>query len=59
MLLRRATSKPLQRNLPAQRHTGVQLGRNRGELEMRGRRPKPTRLKLLTGNPGQTPFECR
>ena len=23
---------------------------------MRGRRPKPTRLKLLTGNPGKRPF---
>ena len=23
---------------------------------MRGRRPKPTRLKMLTGNPGKRPF---
>ncbi len=23
---------------------------------MRGRRPKPTRLKVLTGNPGKRPF---
>ena len=23
---------------------------------MRGRRPKPTRLKLLTGNPGKRPL---
>jgi hypothetical protein len=23
---------------------------------MRGRRPKPTRLKLLTGNPGKHPL---
>lgn len=26
---------------------------------MRGRRPKPTRLKLLTGNPGKRPFNDR
>src|SRR5690242_4289689 len=27
-----------------------------GEAEMRGRRPKPTRLKALTGNPGKRPL---
>lgn len=26
------------------------------EADMRGRRPKPTRIKLLTGNPGRRPF---
>lgn len=25
---------------------------------MRGRRPKPTRLKVLTGNPGKRPLNC-
>jgi hypothetical protein len=27
-----------------------------GEPQMRGRRPKPTRLKMLTGNPGKSPL---
>ena len=27
-----------------------------GEREVRGRRPKPTRLKVLTGNPGRRPL---
>src|SRR3954470_9706696 len=26
------------------------------ETDMRGRRPKPTRLKVLTGNPGKRPL---
>ena|SRR5439155_9045666 len=27
-------------------------------LDMRGRRPKPTRLKVLTGNPGKRPLNA-
>jgi P27 family predicted phage terminase small subunit len=28
----------------------------RGRRDMRGRRPKPTRMKILTGNPGKHPL---
>ena len=29
-----------------------------GRIDMRGRRPKPTRLKVLTGNPGRRPLNA-
>src|SRR4026208_1692005 len=29
---------------------------SQGKSDMRGRRPKPTRLKMLTGNPGKRPL---
>jgi P27 family predicted phage terminase small subunit len=29
-----------------------------GRIDMRGRRPKPTRLKVLTGNPGKRPLNA-
>src|SRR6185312_15912505 len=32
--------------------------RPRKESDMRGRRPKPTRLKVLTGNPGKRPLNA-
>ena len=32
------------------------IQRERRNREMRGRRPKPTRLKVLTGNPGKRPL---
>src|SRR5690349_7620654 len=34
------------------------LARQTREPEMRGRRPKPTRLKVLTGNPGKRPLNA-
>src|SRR5215207_2629350 len=32
---------------------------NRGSLEMIGRKPKPTALKLISGNPGKRPLNTR
>src|SRR3981081_4603684 len=32
------------------------MARSRWRSDMRGRRPKPTRLKVLTGNPGKRPL---
>lgn len=32
--------------------------KRQGRIDMRGRRPKPTRLKVLTGNPGRRPLNA-
>jgi P27 family predicted phage terminase small subunit len=45
-----------QRCLPMAEHSMGSPATGKWRLPMRGRRPKPTRLKLLTGNPGKRPL---
>jgi DNA methylase len=49
---RRREKRPRHRHPSGERWSALQV---RQEAEMRGRRPKPTRLKVLTGNPGKRP----
>jgi DNA modification methylase len=54
----RSSSAPLRLIAAAARQWAVrdQPPQHSAETEMRGRKPKPTRLKVITGNPGKRPL---